>query len=161
MTREEYNNIAKTVSSKLYTYLKKSLRDEDTANDLVQESYAKLWEHRKEIKIEQAEKWLFTTGYRAMLNWIRKNKRIDRIDSVNFDEPLDRENEYETKEWIEKGLAQLTDDQKRIILLRDMQGYSYKEIEEITEMKESQVKVYLFRARKKLKEVLSHLAVML
>lgn len=161
MTREEYNSIAKSVSGKLFTYLKKSIGDEEVANDLVQESYARLWEHRKNIAKEQAEKWLFTTGYNAMLNWIRKNKRIERIEQVSFEEPLERENQYDTKEWIEKGLKQLTEEQKQIILLRDMQGYSYKEIEEITNLKESQVKVYLFRARRKLKEILSHLAIML
>lgn len=161
MTRKEYNHIAKSVSSKLFTYLKKSLNDEDLANDLVQDAYEKLWNHHKTLKVEQAEKWLFTTAYRAMLNWIRKNKRVDKIDEVSFKEPIDRENVFENKEWLEKGLAQLTEEQKRIILLRDMQGYSYQEIEEITDMNQSQVKVYLFRARKKLKEVLSQLAVML
>jgi len=56
LTRKEYNTIAKTVSSKLFTYLKKSLRDEEVANDLVQESYAKLWEHRKKIKNRASRK---------------------------------------------------------------------------------------------------------
>lgn len=161
MTRKEYNHIAKTVSGKLFTYLKKSIKDEEVANDLVQESYAKLWENRETLKVEQAEKWLFTTGYRAMLNWIRKNKRIERLENCKYEEPLTRENEFENKEWVEMGLSHLTQKQKQIILLRDMQGYSYKEIEEVTDLKESQVKVYLFRARKKLKEVLSQLAVVL
>ena len=160
MTRKEYNHIAKTVSGKLYSYLKKSLKDGEVADDLVQESYAKLWENHQNLKVEQAEKWLFTTGYRLMLNWLRDNKRISRIDDVKYDEPEQHSN-YETREWIEKGLDALTKEQKRIILLRDMQGYSYKEIEEITNLKESQVKVYLFRARKKLKEILSNLSVML
>jgi len=158
LNTKEYNNVAKSVSGKLYSYLKKSLGDAAVAQDLVQESFEKLWKHHKELEMEQAEKWLFTTGYRAMLNWIRKNKRMDRMEEAPPEIPVHSENQYDLKEWIELGLAQLSPAQKQIILLRDMQGYSYQEIEEITELSADQVKVYLFRARKKLKTILSKLA---
>jgi RNA polymerase sigma factor (sigma-70 family) len=157
LTRKEYIQSTKAVSGKLYSYLKYSLGDAEVAQDLVQESFEKLWENRRQIKVEQAEKWLFTTGYRAMLHWIRKNKRIDRLDHVIVNEPIEREGQADLKEWIELGLKLLTTEQKQIILLRDMQGHTYQEIEEITGLKESQVKVYLFRARKKLKSILTHL----
>jgi len=61
---------------------------------------------------------------------------------------------FEMKEIIEKCLAQLPPVQKSIILLRDLEGYNYKEIGEILELSEAQVKVYLFRARNKIKKQL-------
>lgn len=157
MTKKEYIHVTNAVSGKLYSYLKNCLGDAEVAQDLVQDSYEKLWKNRKEIKVEQAEKWLFTTGYRAMLHWIRDNKRVDRLDDAISDKPVELDGQQDLKEWIELGLKSLTLDQKQIILLRDMQGHSYQEIEEITGLKESQVKVYLFRARKKLKSILTQL----
>jgi RNA polymerase sigma-70 factor (ECF subfamily) len=49
--------------------------------------------------------------------------------------------------------------QKSIVLLRDLEGYSYEEIGEILELSESQVKVYLFRARKKMQKQLKGLVI--
>jgi RNA polymerase sigma-70 factor (ECF subfamily) len=157
VTRKEYIHISKAVSGKLYSYLKNCLGDAEVAQDLVQDSFEKLWGNRKELDVKQAEKWLFTTGYRAMLHWIRDNKRLSRIDQVNVDEPIEREGQDDLKEWIALGLKSLTIEQRQIILLRDMQGHSYQEIQEITGLKESQVKVYLFRARQKLKSILTKL----
>jgi RNA polymerase sigma-70 factor (ECF subfamily) len=51
-------------------------------------------------------------------------------------------------------LETLSEIQRNVILLRDYQGYSYAEIGEITGLNESQVKVYIYRARLALKEYL-------
>jgi len=49
-------------------------------------------------------------------------------------------------------LDKLPEVQKTVVLLRDYEGYNYAEIAEITNLSESQVKVYIFRARQTLKE---------
>ncbi len=51
------------------------------------------------------------------------------------------------KEILNKAVEQLPDVQRSVILLRDYEGYSYREIGEIAGLSESQVKVYIFRAR--------------
>jgi RNA polymerase sigma-70 factor (ECF subfamily) len=53
---------------------------------------------------------------------------------------------------LNEALEQLPTIQKSVIMLRDYEGYSYEEIEEITGLNESQVKVYIYRARVALKE---------
>ena len=60
----------------------------------------------------------------------------------------------DVREAIERAADQLPDIQRAVLMLRDWEGYSYKEIAEITGLSDSQVKVYLFRARKKMKELL-------
>jgi RNA polymerase sigma-70 factor (ECF subfamily) len=55
---------------------------------------------------------------------------------------------------LHEALDQLPDIQQTVVLLRDYEGYGYDEIGEITDLTESQVKVYIFRARKKLQEIL-------
>ena len=51
--------------------------------------------------------------------------------------------------------------QKTVVLLRDYEGYNYSEIAEITDLSESQVKVYIFRARKTLQSYLKDLELVL
>ena len=63
----------------------------------------------------------------------------------------------DTTELINKSLEMLNNEQKSIVILRDIEGYDYKQIGEILDLKESQVKVYLFRARQKLRDSITEL----
>jgi RNA polymerase sigma-70 factor (ECF subfamily) len=55
---------------------------------------------------------------------------------------------------LQRALELLPHDQKMVLMLRDYEGYSYEEIEEITGLSESQVKVYIYRARVSMKKYL-------
>ena len=65
------------------------------------------------------------------------------------------------KSVLAHSLELLSDVQKSILLLRDYEGHSYDEIAEILQISESQVKVYLFRARQKMKEYLKDINLVL
>ena len=67
------------------------------------------------------------------------------------------EDNFDLKEVLEEALNTLPEKQKAVILLRDYEGYSYDEIAEITELSASQVKVYIFRARKALQAYIKRL----
>jgi RNA polymerase sigma-70 factor (ECF subfamily) len=67
---------------------------------------------------------------------------------------------FELKEIIDLAMEKLTALQKSIILLRDLEGYNYKEIGEMLDLNEPQVKVYLFRARKKIKDQIKDLSIL-
>jgi RNA polymerase sigma-70 factor (ECF subfamily) len=67
-------------------------------------------------------------------------------------------NNFEMKEIVELITDTLPQVQKSILLLRDMEGYNYKEISELLNISEAQVKVYLFRARRKIKDNLTQFA---
>lgn len=154
MDSKEYNIAVNAHSGNLYRYLLKLLRQEDDASDLVQDAYLKLWIHKKDIEVDKAKSWLFTTARNAMLNQLKKDKRTESMEKKKFVEPYVSGDRYDLKEVIDKGLEQLPEIQKSIILLRDLEGYNYKEIGEILNLNEAQVKVYLFRGRQKLKETL-------
>jgi DNA-directed RNA polymerase specialized sigma24 family protein len=62
--------------------------------------------------------------------------------------------EPDLKDIIDRSLQQLPPLQRSIILLRDYEGYNYKEIADILELNESQVKVYLFRGRQRIKDLI-------
>ena len=68
------------------------------------------------------------------------------------------QNNFELKEIVEIVTETLPQIQKSILLLRDMEGYNYKEIAELLDLSEAQVKVYLFRARRKIKDNMTQFA---
>lgn len=161
MTRKEYNIAVKEYSGRLYGYALKYLKSTEDANDIVQDVFEKLWKNRKKVEVEKAKSWLFTCAHNALINMMKKNSRItyqSNTESNRVTEP--HSHDFEVKEVVEKSLALLPPVQKSIILLRDLEGYNYKEIGEILKLSEAQVKVYLFRARNKIKKQLKDLTIL-
>lgn len=159
MNRSEYNEAVKAYSGRVYRYVLKFLGNTEDAHDIVQDSYLKLWQHHKDVDLTSAKSWLFTTSYRALVNFAKRNSRMSSMETTFYKEPS-AENKYELRELIDKALEYLPPQQKSILLLRDLEGYNYKEIGEILDLSESQVKVYLFRARKKMKDLMKDLTVL-
>lgn len=157
MTEEEYNKAVKELSHRLFGFLFKLTKDEENANDLVQDAFMKLWTNRKKVEYSKAKSWLFTTANNAFINFIKKSNRQQRMDE-GMDISVHVENRFELQEIIDMAMEKLTETQKSILLLRDLEGYNYKEIGDMLELNESQVKVYLFRARKKIKDQLKDLS---
>jgi len=161
MTVAEYNSCADLYSDGVYRFILKNIKDDDTANDIVQESYVRMWERVKEISFEKAKAYLFTTAYHTMIDYIRRNKRYSEMDG-NYEMELQSSNTFnDLKEVIDEAVAKLPEIQRTVILLRDYEGYAYDEIGEITGLNESQVKVYIFRARTFLKQYIGKLDLVL
>jgi len=151
MTISEYNRAVDEFSDSVYRFIRGNLKDEDRANDVVQDSFEKLWRHVTEIEYRVARSWLFSTAYHNMIDIIRKEKRIVE---------LEHEQEYETShdsqysdlnEILHEALDRLPEQQKTSVMLRDYEGYTYKEIGEITGLSEAQVKINIYRGRIALK----------
>ena len=154
MTKEEYNKAVKDYSGRVFRFALKYLKDEENAHDIVQDAFEKLWNNREKVDFEKSRSWLFTTAHNASINFLRKNNRISSLEGEEEWIPMikDQVKNYEMKEILDLCLEKLSAIQKTIILLRDIEGYSYEDIGEVTDLNESQVKVYLFRARKKIKD---------
>ena len=89
--------------------------------------------------------------YPALFDKIRKEKRSTLLED-HHEELVQTSNKYsDLKNVLNKALNTLTEIQRSVVLLRDYEGYSYEEIGEITGLNESQVKVYIYRARLALK----------
>jgi RNA polymerase sigma factor (sigma-70 family) len=162
MTVAEYNSCADLYSDGVYRFILKNIKDRDTAQDIVQESYVRMWERVKEIAYEKSRAYLFTTAYHTMIDHIRKNQRLDSIDDSYTEMHDETPGTYnDLKEVINEAVAKLPEIQRSVIMLRDYEGYSYDEIGEILQISESQVKVYIFRARTFLKQYIGSLDLVL
>lgn len=155
MTREEYNKMV-DLADNVYRFVLSNVGDSDIAQDIVQDSYAQLWLHRDEV--ENGKSYLFTTAYNRLIDIERKAKFSSQEEIVGTAiEPSYETSNSDLREVIEKALAKLSSSHRQLILLRDYEGYSYDEIAKITNLSATQVKVYIFRARKEMKEIILHL----
>jgi RNA polymerase sigma-70 factor (ECF subfamily) len=117
-----------------------------------------MWERVKDIAYEKARAYLFTTAYHTMIDHIRKNQRLQSMDDSYENMASEKSSNYsDLKEVLDEAVAKLPEIQRTVIMLRDYEGYSYEEIGEITNLNESQVKVYIFRARTFLKQYIGSL----
>ena len=151
MTVREYNRSVEEYSDSVFRFIRSNLKDEERANDIVQDSYEKLWRNVTEIEYPVVKSWLFTTAYHAMIDIIRKENRMTALED-SFENEWTSESQYsDLNEILHLALERLPENQKSLVLLRDYEGYSYKEIGEITGFSEAQVKINIYRGRVALK----------
>lgn len=156
MNRQEYNEAVDTYADGIFRFAMKHLKNEMSAKDIVQETFAKVWVKHEEIDVEKAKSYLFTTAYHAIVDWVKKDGRSGDIERTT-EQGSDSGFNVDLKEILDEALDRLPEIQKTVVLLRDYEGYNYAEIAEITGLSESQVKVYIFRARNTLKEYIKRL----
>jgi RNA polymerase sigma factor (sigma-70 family) len=152
MTEKDYNECVKLYADNVYRFILKNLRNEEDSKDIVQTSFEKMWIHRATVENNTCKSFLFTVAYNAMIDFIRKNKRIVLKEDFAETAQGTTNQGYNTKRILQEALAQLNERDKSLVMLKDYEGYNYAEIGEITGLNESQVKVYLHRARLQLRE---------
>ena len=157
MTTQDYNKCVDDHADGVYRFILKSIRDTDTAKDIVQDAFTKMWEKRKNVDGKKAKSYLFTAAYHTMIDYIRRDRK-GNVDDGYLERTLVDYNSYsDIQEVLKDALDTLPEVQKSVILLRDYEGYNYKEIGEIVGLNESQVKVYIYRARVALKKYIGSL----
>jgi len=155
MNHEQYNHCVDVYSDALFRFALKNLKDRDEAMEIVQISFEKLWIKRETVDAARAKGYLFTTAYNAMVDhWRRQKKSVELTEEVATRSSVQPSEFSDLKKALDMALAQLPEIQRTVVLLRDYEGYSYEEIGEITNLNESQVKVYIFRARQTLKTII-------
>jgi RNA polymerase sigma-70 factor (ECF subfamily) len=151
MNSKEYNIAVDTYSDNVYRFVLKHLKNEMSAKDIVQDTFLKVWLKHEEIQVEKVKSYLFMTAYHCIIDWINKEKRNGDFEKVSENLSSPKTLEFDVSNILEEALNRLPEIQKTVVLLRDYEGYNYAEIAEITKLNESQVKVYIFRARHALK----------
>ncbi len=153
MTVAEYNKCVDLFSDRLFRFILKKIKNEADAQDVVQNTFLKMWQNCEKVEFPKAKSYLFTVAYRDMIDGIRKMSKISQPETMP-DRATSAAAPSDIKDLLNRGLQRLSDVQRSVVMLKDYEGYSYKEIGEIVNLSEAQVKVYIFRARKKLKEFL-------
>ena len=161
MTVKEYNRSVEEYADSVYRFIRGNLRDEDRSNDIVQDSFEKLWRHVAEIEYQVVKSWLFTTAYHNMIDLLRREKRMTNLVPEHETQMLTETTYSDLSEILGEALERLPEHQKTSVMLRDYEGYSYKEIGDITGLSEAQVKINIYRGRMALKSFIGKIETIL
>jgi len=164
--REKINAIYKTYNKMLYNYLLRHVRNESDAFDIMQETFIKLISNIEKIEIGKEKSWLFTVARNTMINhWKKNNKTNYRLITDSEDNEIDIKDErYDIQEeyikdiekkCVEKQIDKLDLKEKDIVVMKYINNLSLNDIANITNLKVSNIKVKLFRARNKLKNLIT------
>lgn len=143
-------------SDHLFRFAIGLVKDRPKAEDIVQESYARLWERRDQVEKGKEKSYLFTIAYHLAISELRQESRHPRSELNPFigsDTPHDWQEAAQTAFMAMEALSPRA---RTAIMLSDWQGYSYREIAQIMELNEGQVKITIHRARQILREILKH-----
>jgi RNA polymerase sigma-70 factor (ECF subfamily) len=155
MTDKAYNDCVDNFADSVYRFIVKNIRHTEDAQDIVQSAFEKLWINREQVLPEKAKSYLFTVAYHQMIDHIRKSNKMPLSEDTFIPQQQITQADEELKQVLMRAINELNPIQKSLVLLKDYEGYSYQEIGEIMHLSESQVKVYLHRARLILKTKLS------
>lgn len=160
MNQQAFLDTVMPFKDKVFRLAKRLLISQDEAEDATQELYLKLWKNKNKL-----------TGYKSVEAYamtMTKNYCLDRLKSKqasnlslvhsNYkDNHSNLQKDIEIRDSVQKVhqlITQLPEQQRMIIQLRDIEEYEFDEIEKMLQMKATNVRVALSRARKTIREKL-------
>ena len=147
MTEHQYNECVKLYADNVYRFIVKNIRHEEDARDIVQTAFEKMWRNRDAVENEKCKSYLFTVAYNQMIDHLRKVKRMNLTEDFAEIKATNYQANTNVQKILHEALNRLNETQRSLVILKDYEGYNYEEIGRITGLNESQVKVYLHRAR--------------
>lgn len=157
---EQYHQAIDQHRQRIYSFARYSLRAAEDAEDVTQEVFIRLWQHWQKIDHARLGAWLMRVAHNAVIDHIRRQRstreHVDPFVDVeqqteHQDTGIEMDQAFFQKQ-LQLAIKDLDEPFRSIIIMRDIQSLSYAEMQEALSMNESQVKVYLHRGRRKLRE---------
>ena len=149
---DEYQDQAWTLARYL-------LKDAAEAEDAVQEAFVKLWRHRDSIDPDKVKPWLMKVTRNGCLDRLRRRHPEEELQEWHLPDavpgPMQGLHQHQQGEWLKATINGLREPYRSLVVLRDIQQHSYAEVAGALELSLPQVKTYLHRARKQLREQLA------
>lgn len=159
MSTKLYNELIIPASDGMYRYALSIVHEPETARDVVQDCLAKIWNIRNDLpKIEKTNAWAFRIVRNRCIETLRRDRYADldeKVVNLQMSNSADRETiNADQMDWLKDVLQTLPKKQREVFHLREVEELSYQEIAETCELTESDVKVNIHRARKKVKDAM-------
>ncbi|OBX22278.1 MULTISPECIES: RNA polymerase sigma factor [Bizionia] len=162
MTQTEFLNIVMPFKDKVFRLAKRLLVSREEAEDVTQEIILKLWKNQEKISdYKNIEAFSMTMTKNFCLDKLKskqaQNLKIVHSNYEDHNVSLQKEVEVnDSLEWVSKIMADLPEQQKMVVQLRDIEQYDYDEIAKMLDMNQTAVRVALSRARKTIREKLTN-----
>ena len=173
MTEDKFLELVHEHKAQIYQHILYLLGNRENAEDITQETFIKAWEHRSELRPKTARAWMLKCAQNLCFNLLKRQKfQVHLTENNNTDvetaletlmhahsgrsNPMPDEIviQQELKDSVHCAIKKLPPDMRTVIIMRELNGMSFKEIAEVLEQPEGTVKSLVFRARKKLRELL-------
>lgn len=153
-----FEEIVRQTHRAVYTLVYRIVGNPDDAADVAQEVYLRAWRSLGRFRGDaNLSTWLYRVATNAALTYVKRRAR-DRTEPEQAEAeaaaPDDTEAHLEMRE-VERALKRLPDAQRAVVVLKDMYGWSCREIADVMDVTEGAVKVRLFRARQRLADELA------
>lgn len=166
-----YRELVEKYQSRIYAMICGMVRDREEAHDLTQDAFVKAFKNLDRFRLEASfYTWLYRIASNVSIDWLRKQKRrkhdeFDESkaarDSTGMIDPIYQKQSpgkelerSQLKDRIFDAMETLSPEHRQIVLLREVEGYSYSEIAEVMGIPEGTVMSRLFYARRKLQGLL-------
>lgn len=161
MTKEEFKTLVMPAKAKLFRLALSLLSDRQEAEDTVQDAFLKLWNMREKLtEYNSVEALAVTMAKNLCLDKLRSYRHRKQNSnelgtmrlSTESPDPARNTELSESSASIQRLIQTLPDQQRLIMHLRDIEQYSYDEIEELTGLSRNNIRVNLSRARKNVRQ---------
>ncbi len=148
---------------RIYDFSLRLLRCREDAADVTQEVLLRFWQRGDDIEAAAQLAWVMRVTRNACLDHIRKKKTrhgytpaTEFIDDFEGGEPSPEtlSESADFRRHLEQAIGRLDEPYQSLVILREIHGLSYDELTEALELPLSTVKVYLHRARRRLRSAL-------
>ncbi|TYP95445.1 RNA polymerase sigma-70 factor, ECF subfamily [Fodinibius salinus] len=169
---EAFNLLVERYQDRLHNFLYGYTHDHQDSEDLVQETFFRVFRSRHSYKpIAKFSTWMYTIAVNLAKSLYKKKKRMTKVTihkdpDDSEDRPMKLEDngilpddslhEKMCVDELEDALMELSDDFREVVVLRDLQQLSYEEISEIADLPMGTVKSRINRGRAKLQEQLEN-----
>jgi RNA polymerase sigma-70 factor (ECF subfamily) len=143
--------------SRIYAYSLRMLGDRDLANDVFQETFTRIYNRcqERERLMTNVSAYIFTTARNICLNMIRNSKPTAAVEDYHEIVFQPSHENVELAELVKRSLDLLPQHHREVFVLREYDGLSYQEISEVTGQSLASVKVHIYRAKERLRKILS------
>jgi RNA polymerase sigma-70 factor (ECF subfamily) len=163
---EQFEQQVHDHQNQVYGFACSMLRDEVTAQDVTQDVFIKLWEHREDVDYDRALPWLMRVTRNACIDQLRRRQTRQKTMTVDTEGLSRAESERplpdtrteisDFEDHLNAALDQIDEPYRSVVVLREIQELKYQEIADALDMPLNTVKVYIHRGRKKLRTQLSN-----
>ena len=159
MSTKLYHSQILPASEGMYRYALSIVHEPETARDAVQDCLTKIWDIRHDlIKIEKVNAWAFRIVRNRCIEMLRRERYADlneKVVNMQVSGSADQKAIHDNQMlWLNDVLLTLPPKQREVFHLREVEEMSYHEIAETCSLTESDVKVNIHRARKKVKDAM-------
>ena len=169
MTEDKFLELVREYQTQIYQHAFYLLGNREDAEDITQETFIKAWEHRTKLRPKTVRSWLLKCAQNLCFNLLKRRSFQEPLtegDETELETLLHRHThrsnpapdelvlKSELKASVHCAINKLPPEMRSVIIMRELEGMSFKEIAKVLGQPENTVKSTAFRGRKRLRELL-------